>query len=617
MSSLRTSTARGTLATGSVAMMMRVFNVVSMVFLARLLEPADFGLFALAMLLFSTANMFVGLGVDSALIQSKLGKERLAFPAFLLTATMSLLLFLVTFFGAPLWARVLGDPLVEPVVRWLSALVLLEGMASIPSALLRKDLSFVSLSRARFLSQVIDTGLTLILAFAGFGVWSLVYGRLGGVLARALLLWIACPGWSWLVPRRLEREVVGELWRYGVKTTGAAAIHFFNYNWDDWLVGRMLGSTALGFYSKAYHFATNTVEGLNTTVISGVLFPAYARIQDEKQRLYQVYLKSLRLVALIMVPMAMGVLVLAPEAVPVFLGEKWTPMVVTLQIFAFLAIIRPFSASTSPVFMGIGRPDLNFTAGVVVAVVMVPLAVVLLGWGIAGVAIAVAASHVAGLGYNLVQMNRLLPGIVPKMALAVLPASAGGCVMMLGVQLSKAPLLYLAGGEPNLVTVLALILIGIVVYVLLAVWLQRSLVLEAMDLTVTALGIKNRISRLGLPKAKIHRVALSPGERASLRQILERGEQSPSQTVRARVLLLADEGKADREIARELRVGLETVRRTRHRFAEGGLQVALDGRSDSGPEGSTRPDTESAGVLGPVAWSQPNLEEPTEKTSLV
>jgi O-antigen/teichoic acid export membrane protein len=596
---------------GSVAMAMRVINLVAMVFLARLLEPTDFGLYALGMLLFSTANLFVGMGVDSAAIHSKVEKERLAFPAFLMTTVVSVCLFLIISLYPGFWAGLLGDPDVEPVIRVLAFLILMEGMLLIPATLLKKDLHFGVVSRVRLLAQMVDTGLTLALAFAGYGVWSLVYGRLAGTLARLIMFWVACPGWDWLIPRRLEPEVVGELFRYGAKTTGGAGLSFFNYNWDDWLVGRMLGSTALGFYSRAYRFAATVMEGLVAASVDSVLFPAYAKIQDEKERLSEVYIKSLKVIALVMVPVGMGVLVTAPVAVPVLLGEKWNPMVLTLQIFAVVSFVRPFSASTSPVFLGLGRPGLNFRAGLVVAVVMVPLAILLLDWGIAGVAVAVAASHVAGLGYNLIQMNRLLPGVGSRMVLAVLPAAAGGSLMMLGVQLAKDPLLSLAGGEANLLVLIALIAVGVVIYGLAALLLQRTFVLEAADLTVSALGLKGRRAGFSMSKKGVSRTVLSAEERARLHQILDHRELPSDQALQARILLLADQGKADREIAEELDIGVTAVQRTRLRFAEDGFPGDLNGRSRSAAEGSAEPDSESAAFLRPVAWSQPKREEST------
>jgi hypothetical protein len=274
----------------------------------------------------------------------------------------------------------------------------------------------------------------------------------------------------------------------------------------------------------------------------------------------------------------MGVLAVAPEAVWVLLGEKWMPMVLTLQVFSFLAVIRPLSASVSPVFMGMGRPDLNIRAGLVVTAVMVSLAMLLLGRGIAGVATAVMLSHFAGFGYNLVQMHRMLPGIVPSMMKAIMPSLAAGGVMMLGVQLSKVPVLRLAGGQQNLPSLAALIAIGVLIYVLLSVLLQHSFIREAAELMLSALGLKGWIARHRGQKRTTQDVCLNDEERSFLLHLLESGEKPPPQRNRARILLLADEGQSDEEIAVALDTNASSVKRTRQRFVESGLGLALGER---------------------------------------
>ena len=132
-----------------------------------------------------------------------------------------------------------------------------------------------------------------------------------------------------------------------------------------------------------------------------------------------------------------------------------------------------------------------------------------------------------------------------------------------------------------------------------------------MDLVKTALGMNTRRFGPKMLRPKSRLLVLSSEERAHLRQVLDHGELPSDQALRARILLLADEGKANREIAEELDIGVAVVRRTRLRFAEDGLPDAVPGRSRSAAEGSAGPDSESAAFLRPVAWGQPKREEST------
>ena len=252
---------------------------------------------------------------------------------------------------------------------------------------------FGKLSGASIISNFFEKGITVGLAFLGFGLWSLVYGYLAAALINLILLWIACPGWEWLKPKPWNSRVMKELFQYGGQSTGSGFMSFFNSNWDDWLVGRVLGPASLGFYSRAYSLTNQTIAGFNRSVLTGVLFPSYTKIQDEKERLSRFYIKSLGIVALIMAPIAMGIFIISAEMIPIVLGEKWLPMVTTLQIFAFMGLVRPLAGSTAPLFQATGRPNYNFRVGLVMAAVMIPLVFLLLNWGIEGVALAVAAAY--------------------------------------------------------------------------------------------------------------------------------------------------------------------------------------------------------------------------------
>jgi O-antigen/teichoic acid export membrane protein len=159
-----------------------------------------------------------------------------------------------------------------------------------------------------------------------------------------------------------------------------------------------------------------------------------------------------------------------------------------------MAFIRPLAGSTSPLFLAKGRPDLNLRVSLVLLAAMVPLVFLLLGQGIEGVALAVVVSFMVAFLFSVFEVNRLLPGTAPKMMLAILPAVAAGVVMVAGVQLSKAPLSVLAGGEQNLFTLTAMIVIGALLYILTAFLMQRSLILEAMSVALSVFRGRNRMA---------------------------------------------------------------------------------------------------------------------------
>jgi O-antigen/teichoic acid export membrane protein len=153
-----------------------------------------------------------------------------------------------------------------------------------------------------------------------------------------------------------------------------------------------------------------------------------------------------------------------------------------LQVLACVSIIKPLSASTSALFLSIGRPLYNFKAGIVVTVVMIPLCFLMLGYSIAGVAAAVLAAHVAGFAFNMYQVQHVLPKTASRVIPAAAPALLASGGMMLGVYLAKDPLLHAVGGEHTLVSLGIMVGIGMVLYCGILFLIQRSLVLEVIDL---------------------------------------------------------------------------------------------------------------------------------------
>ncbi len=474
-------------------MALRPINVIVSILLARLLQPEDFGAVALAMILLTTSNLFSGLGLDAAIIHSRMERKKIAFHAFVLILIFSLFLFLLFLSNIEIAASFLGDPTLSPILRGLSVLIVLNSLPIVPSALLRKELMYKQIAIASFITGVAYAVVVLWLAYMGYGLWSLVNALLVSAVIRVITIWILCPGWDWIIPIRWDQTVARSLLRYGVKNTGAGLVAYLNTHWDDWLVGRILGTSALGFYSKAFEFTNRTVIQLSQNVISNVFISTYAKLQEEKVRLKEAYLKSVRLVTLIMVPISFGILAVGEPLIALLLGEKWLPMVPALQVFAVMILNRPISANAASLFMAVGHPEYNLRAGLVLIIVAVPLVLLLLPRGIFGVAIAIALSDVAGLVFNLWQANVVLSGTARSTIVTVLPIIVTGFVMM-GVVLVVRPLVFLA--STNEVVSLGLsIFIGVVTYLALTMITQRAMLSEIWQLFTSMFNLQKRIGR--------------------------------------------------------------------------------------------------------------------------
>ncbi|KAA3656192.1 MAG: lipopolysaccharide biosynthesis protein [Chloroflexi bacterium] len=485
---LKYKTARGSLIMGAVTMLFRPINIIGALFLMRLLNPEDFGAVALALILLTTSSLFSALGLETAIIQSSHDNRKIAFPSFVITMGFATILFLILNTNILTFARLLGDEEIVPILRWLSLLILIDAAYAIPAALTRKQLMFGKVGIAGMLYRITYTTMTLTLAFLGYGVWSLVYANLISSLIHTVAYFWLSPGWDWIIPRRWDMKVVRDLLRFGIQSTFSTVLHYLHTHVDDWLVGRYLGKQALGYYSKAYDFSNNTVIQISDNVVGIVFLPSYTQMQHDPDKLTRAYLKSVQLVLLIVVPLAFGVLAIAPEMVWVLWGAKWAPMIPIMQIFALLLLTRPIASNTIPLFQALGKPDYNTRNGLVLLVIMIPLVLLFLSQGIAIVAIAIVISHFIGAVYNMYQVNTILPGSSKLTIRAILPPILSGFLMMLVVFAVKAPVQQLIGGQYNFLGLFLLIGIGGVVFLPFSYLTQKELIMEIWNTALSVIG---------------------------------------------------------------------------------------------------------------------------------
>lgn len=496
---LKVITARNSLLMGGAAFVARPANLVISVILARLLDPRDFGLVALALILVQTTNLFTAMGMDKAIIQSTEERNKLAFHAFVIVMSFAMLFFWLIQLNSTMLAGWLGNIETKPILLWLSSWILLNALGVVPYALLRKDLRFPSVASAGLISDAIYMVLVIALAYAGFGLWSLVYANLVKTAFLTGSYWVACGGWEWLKPVAWEWPVVKRLLQFGSQVAVNGLVVYVHTNWDDWLVGRVLGVQQLGFYNKSYDFSNSTIGKLIRNTLGAVFLPSYVKIQEDRQRLMRAYLKSVRLVTLLIVPIGLGIYAVADPLVQLAFGDKWMPMVPVLQIFSLLILTRPISENTSPLFNAVGKPRNNLIAGIILLVVMVPGVLLLLDRGIVGVALAVGASHLVGALFNIYQVERILPGSAAKTAKISLTILAMGLIMLVAVEMAKAPLTESFGTLYSIPALLILIAIGAVVYLAGLAVTQRGIIREIWQ-TFAELMPK----RLTLSKTKSH-----------------------------------------------------------------------------------------------------------------
>lgn len=319
--------------------------------LARLLAPADFGVYAVALVALTALLSLNELGVSVALVRWR-GDPRLIAPTVMtISIASSGVLYLGCWFAAPAFAAVMGAPSATGVVRLLCVAVIVDGITAPPAQLLNREFRQGARLVVDLLNLVLATGVTIALAATGHGAWSLAWGQLTGNAVSALLLFRLVGSW----PRPgLDRRQAVELLAFGAPLAAASALVFAMLNLGYIVVGSTLGVVQLGFYLMAFNLASWPVN-VFSQVVRRVSLAAFARVQDDRVRLEEALARLALLLAVPTLPVCVLLGLLALPVVATVYGGRWAASAGALQFLAVLAFVRVASELAYDYLVALGR----------------------------------------------------------------------------------------------------------------------------------------------------------------------------------------------------------------------------------------------------------------------
>ncbi len=425
--------------------------------LARLLGPADFGLFALAFLVMTLFDYVRDLGVAAALVQRDEEWARILPTGLTLTCLSGLLIGAAAALAAPVAAAAFGEPELTPLVRVLAIGLVISALGVLPLAALRRRLDY----RSRLIPEVAGTvakaGTAIVLAVGGLGVWSLVWAQLAASV-------VTTCGYWWVVrpPVRFgfDRAVALGLVRFGLPVTVVSFLSFAVANADYAAIGRRLGDVELGYYTLAYRLPELLV--LNICVVVGdVLFSALSRMQHDRPAVAAKYLETLRGVIALTAPVGLGVAALAGEIVGLLYGDAFAPAADELAALAAFAVMYSINFHAGDAYKAIGRPGLLTALGLVKFLLLAPA--VWFAAGYSALAVATALLIVEALiTFVRLTLVRMVLGVTVRRHLVVLRGPVTAAVVMASTVWGAAQMLPLDGAAVRLALLVPL---GAVVYV--------------------------------------------------------------------------------------------------------------------------------------------------------
>ena len=387
---LRARAARGVVWAAAEKWLVRASTLVGFVILGRLLEPAEFGVVALAMVFITLLTVVTEGGFGIFLVQRPTIDRTVATTTFVVSAGLGLVLAPALALAAPLLADLLDTPALAQVLPALAVALLVASLSVVPASLLQRDLRFRDLA----VRQVVATGLSVVvavvLAFAGAGVWALVAQTLvRSVVAFAVLWWMSDFRPAWTFSRPAAREMLG----FGSKSLGIDLLRRVRDEGEAFLVGVLLGTTALGYWTVALRLVTVVVD-LFSAVLGRVASPVFARVREDVPRLGRALGSSMAIAGFVMVPVLVVLALTSEHVVPWVFGSQWVPATGVAAVLAFRAVAYALGDFPRVALVVTGAPgaELAVTLGQVCGQVvvlllvadrgLVAIALALTGWAV-------------------------------------------------------------------------------------------------------------------------------------------------------------------------------------------------------------------------------------------
>ena len=399
MNSLRERTLTGLGWSGAARLLNQLLQMAAAIVLARLLSPREYGLLGMVLVFTGFASSMADMGLGASIIQRSTLSERHLNSVFWLNLATGAALTVLVALLAPFLAHFYGEPQLRPIAEVIALNFTLSSVNVVQNALLDKSLNF----RAKFWIETASTGVAgivaLLLAFGGAGVWSLVGQMLALSALRVLIMWTRS---KWRPEFSFDVAAIRELLRFGGHLTGFGAVIYWSANVDKLVIGRWIGSAALGVYSLADRLMRLPLTNV-TDITTSVMFPALSSIQHQQEAVRRAYLRGIGMIALITCPMMIALSVLAEPAILTVYGRQWQASIPILQLLCCAGMAQSIYNTAAWIFLSQGRTDILFRLGLYTTAVRTTGVIVGAHWGLIGVAWAyVLGTYRAGVVSDLV-----------------------------------------------------------------------------------------------------------------------------------------------------------------------------------------------------------------------
>ncbi|WP_421829941.1 MOP flippase family protein [Larkinella sp.] len=437
------------------------FQFLQVSILARLLEPAAFGIVSVCMLIINFFFIFSNLGFSNSIIYKQESDRKVLSTLYFLGLMLGISMYFIIYFSSPLIVEFYKEPKLAKVVKLAAFYFPIIYCGQIYLFILQKELRFRSVALIEIMGAVSGTIVAITLAYSGYEETSLIYGQLAMQSVRTLLS--IGLGFRLFIPMfYFNVTTIREHLRFAVFNVGDSLLGYIQGNCDNILVGSLLGLKSLGYYTIAYQLAVFPINKLNPIILQ-VAYPILAKMKENSDELKKSYIKILDLISFLNFPLLAGLFITADSLIPLFYGPGWENTIPLIHIFVLQSMCSCLAHPLFTIAYTKGKPNLLFYLNLVTLLVKLPL-LYFFGkqWEVTGIALAFFTSTFVNLVLGFFIANHLIGAFIKEFLSNIYKPVLFCLFMVSAIMLYKSFL-----GYDGIVNTVAQIALGGLVYLAL------------------------------------------------------------------------------------------------------------------------------------------------------
>lgn len=409
------------------------------ILLARLLLPEDYGILAIITIFINFSNTIIQNGFNMALIQKKKVDDLDFSSVFYMGLILSGLLYVSIYFSAPIIANFYKNAQLISLLRVSSITLFLGAFNSIQIAIVSRQMLFKKLFFSSLVGMIVSGFVGILLAYMGFGVWSLVFQQIINQFLISIILWFTV---KWRPILKFSYNRIRILFSFGSKILISSLIYNLYNDLRLLVIGKVFSPQVLGFYNRGSQFPDLIVNNIDGSIQS-VMLTVFSSQQDDKTRLKTMVRRSITTSSFIIFPLMIGLAVVAEPLVLILLTDKWLPSVPFIRIFCIGSALRPIHTANQQAVNAIGRSDISLRLNIIKRLVDFVILGITIFFGVYAIALGGILSGLIGSVINAYPNKKILNysyqeqlrDILPHFSLSLVMGILVYCIQFINISL--------------------------------------------------------------------------------------------------------------------------------------------------------------------------------------